>query len=71
MFDKIKEKRKQMANKMNAIEKESDQIFTKLNPQYKLKDGSFPKAGSIDASPEYNREYNRTYNQVKKTRLAQ
>lgn len=53
------------------IEKEADQIFTKLNPQYKLKDGTFPRAYGPDASSRYNRDYNRTYKQVKDTRRAQ
>ena len=52
------------------IEDEADKIFIKLNPQFARKDGTFPLAGSAEASPAYNRAYNRVYKQVRRTRLS-
>jgi hypothetical protein len=46
------------------IELEADKIFMKMNPQFKLKDGTFPRAYSASATPKYNREYDKVYSQV-------
>jgi hypothetical protein len=62
-----------MANKKYTdamIEAEADKIFTKLNPQFKRMDGTFPRAYSPGATPKYNREYDRVFNQVKNVRKS-
>lgn len=49
------------------IEKEADQIFMKMNPNFARRDGSFPAVSEM-TSPAYNREYNRIHRQVRKVR---
>ena len=48
------------------ITKEADKIFTKLNPEYKRPDGTFPKADSEESMNKYGNKMSDDYNKTRK-----